>query len=486
VAAARAGDEVIVLPGTYSVTYNVATNRPITIEGQPGQPRPTLVGAASLGGATLTTSGGAVVNDLTIEANQSHPALSIDGGIAENLVATAQGVALDVRTDFPGTLVRTVLAVDQAASGQAVSFRDGGGGGQGGALVYNLTAIGQGAGASAVYGNNASGTVSIKDSIASGPAGDISTRPGSNPIQVSYSDFRTSASSGYVDGGGNLVAAPRFVNSSAGNFHEAPGSPTIDAGSTDWLLSSTDLDGNSRNSGRAPDMGAYEYVAGSGAPGAAGPGGTPAGGGSGTAASGGGSSQTLPPASRPVPGVSVTVRTVSGIVLVQLPRSSTFVPLATAAEVPVGSVVNAIAGKMLLTSAVNHHGGTKTGAFSGGSFQVRQPNARLPQTVLRLVGGSFAACSRTGGRAVAMMARAARGRRSPRRVVRQLWGSDHGGRFVTVGRTASAAVRGTLWLTQDRCDGTLIRVVRGRVVVHTAGHRHNVVLGPGQSYFARA
>ena len=44
----------------------------------------------------------------------------------------------------------------------------------------------------------------------------------------------------------------------------------------------------------------------------------------------------------------------------------------------------------------------------------------------------------------------------------------------------------TIWLTQDRCDGTLIRVFRGRVVVHSASRRHELLIGAGQSYFARA
>jgi len=193
--------------------------------------------------------------------------------------------------------------------------------------------------------------------------------------------------------------------------------------------------------------------------------------------------------------VSVTVRTVSGEVQVELPGAHEFVALQAASSVPVGTVIDATHGKVLLTSAVNRRGGTKAGIFTGGRFVVGQANVALPLTKLRLVGGSFAACSRTGALAhalivarsatVPIVARSATARPS-HKVVRQLWGDDNGGKFVTIGRSASAAVRGTVWLTQDRCDGTLIRVLRGRVLVHAASLRHGLLIGAGQSYFARA
>jgi hypothetical protein len=48
---------------------------------------------------------------------------------------------------------------------------------------------------------------------------------------------------------------------------------------------------------------------------------------------------------------------------------------------------------------------------------------------------------------------------------RRLWGRDHGGRFRTHGHNSHATVRGTRWLVEDRCDGTLTRVTSGTVVV---------------------
>jgi hypothetical protein len=47
-------------------------------------------------------------------------------------------------------------------------------------------------------------------------------------------------------------------------------------------------------------------------------------------------------------------------------------------------------------------------------------------------------------------------------------------------------VRGTRWLTLDRCDGTLTRVTNGAVVVRDYRRHRNVVVRAGHSYLAKA
>jgi hypothetical protein len=47
-------------------------------------------------------------------------------------------------------------------------------------------------------------------------------------------------------------------------------------------------------------------------------------------------------------------------------------------------------------------------------------------------------------------------------------------------------VRGTRWLTEDRCDGTLTRVTNGAVVVRDFKRHRSVVVRAGHSYLARA
>ena len=84
-----------------------------------------------------------------------------------------------------------------------------------------------------------------------------------------------------------------------------------------------------------------------------------------------------------------------------------------------------------------------------------------------------------------MTARSAKKRKASRRSVRKLWGSDNGGRFRTHGRDSVATVRGTRWLTLDRCDGTLTKVVEGAVAVRDRRRGKTVLVRAGRSYLAR-
>ena len=105
---------------------------------------------------------------------------------------------------------------------------------------------------------------------------------------------------------------------------------------------------------------------------------------------------------------------------------------------------------------------------------VRQVRARVPVTTLQLSGPLV--CPKRKPSAV--------GAKKPPRV-RRLWGNAKG-RFRTRGKYASATVRGTIWLTEDRCDGTLVRVRSGRVEVNDLVAKRRVVVRGGQSYLAKA
>ena len=70
-------------------------------------------------------------------------------------------------------------------------------------------------------------------------------------------------------------------------------------------------------------------------------------------------------------------------------------------------------------------------------------------------------------------------------MIRRLRGNSRG-RFRTSGRNSSATVRGTIWEVIDRCDGTLTRVRRGRVVVRDFRRQRTVIVRAGKSYLARA
>jgi hypothetical protein len=76
-------------------------------------------------------------------------------------------------------------------------------------------------------------------------------------------------------------------------------------------------------------------------------------------------------------------------------------------------------------------------------------------------------------------------KRGGKSVLGSLWGNGKG-KFRTDGKYSSATVRGTIWLTQDRCDGTLTTVKRGIVSVRDFKRRKTVSVKAGHSYLARA
>lgn len=181
----------------------------------------------------------------------------------------------------------------------------------------------------------------------------------------------------------------------------------------------------------------------------------------------------LPP---PVVGKTVNLRVVKGTVRVKLRGSKKFVRLVGAQQVPVGSTVDTKRGTVELASAADAAGGVQTGQFYSGLFVVKQKRAAKPVTDLNLTGTSFARCPRAGKAS----AGAAKG--GPKR---RLWGVATG-RFRTNGRFASAGVRGTTWLTEDRCTGTLVRVTAGSITVRDKTRRRTVVVNAPGTYLAPA
>jgi hypothetical protein len=69
--------------------------------------------------------------------------------------------------------------------------------------------------------------------------------------------------------------------------------------------------------------------------------------------------------------------------------------------------------------------------------------------------------------------------------VRGLWGTAKGN-FRTSARFSSATVRGTIWLVQDRCDGSLTQVVQGTVAVSDTVRNKTVLVSAGNSYLAKS
>jgi hypothetical protein len=82
--------------------------------------------------------------------------------------------------------------------------------------------------------------------------------------------------------------------------------------------------------------------------------------------------------------------------------------------------------------------------------------------------------------------RAARSALAAEKPVRKLiWVKDKKGRFRSHGKNSVATVRGTLWMTQETCAGTLTWVKEGAVAVRDLRLRRTVLVRAGHSYLAR-
>jgi hypothetical protein len=165
---------------------------------------------------------------------------------------------------------------------------------------------------------------------------------------------------------------------------------------------------------------------------------------------------------------------VTGTVLVRTPGSTTFTPLTATTVIRMGSVVDTRNGTVRICPPNGPQTSSHCANFHDGVFKLRQASGAVIE--LRLVGGDFSVCVRSGRAAAAHL---------PATSIRHLWGDGHG-RFRTVGRYSSSTIRGTTWLTDDRCDGTLTRVTNGSVLVRDFVRKKTVVVRAGHHYLARA
>jgi hypothetical protein len=200
---------------------------------------------------------------------------------------------------------------------------------------------------------------------------------------------------------------------------------------------------------------------------------------------------------RPKAFKTVNATVVSGDVFVKLPAGSGaarasarkppkgFKRLEGAETIPVGSQLDTTHGKVKIRSAADTRAKKlQSGRFFRGRFSIRQSRIKKRSkkliTELRLTGSSFKQACKPRAKASI----SARKKKSKKRV-RRLFGNAKGS-FRTSGRNAAATVRGTRWGVQDRCDGTLVTVQRGRVEVRDKVKRKTVIVRTGHTYLARS
>jgi Ca2+-binding RTX toxin-like protein len=180
---------------------------------------------------------------------------------------------------------------------------------------------------------------------------------------------------------------------------------------------------------------------------------------------------------RPAFARALLARTTRGRAAFRLPRARRYTRLRDQLRLPVGTTIDARAGRVRLTTARNAARTRQSALFSEGAFSVRQTRShgRRGITEIRLRGGTFSMCRPSAGRATAAASRPVRRLRAKGRA-----------RYRMRGRYSIGGALGTTWVTEDRCNGTLTRVIQGTVVVRDFTLRRTVVLHAGNRYLARA
>ena len=269
---ASANDEVIVTAGDYTVTgapINVVYGG-LQIHGDPAGPMPRV--GAELGGLPAINMNAPDSSLSYIEVvNRETEGIGVRCGSAswvEGVRATGIGEGAAGLVQFQECLVRDSLLRGEGTNSLAIESLALAAG-EPPSVVRNVTAIASGensVGIQARYTGGAGGhhTLVLTNSIASGGRFDLrgeDALQGPGVIDVSNSNFDSVSADGAasVTGPANQLAPPLFVNAGVGDYREAPGSPTIDAGSPTGI-GPLDLAGNPRTLGTAPDIGAFEFV----------------------------------------------------------------------------------------------------------------------------------------------------------------------------------------------------------------------------------
>ena len=470
-------DEVVILDdGTYRIDYRINPAVPVHIQGEPDEGRPKLLGvwnALDPAPAVVELLNGGSLRHLKIESHDiMQQAVQVADATAEDLIVRSKGgaEAVNLLGGATGTLLRDSV-VESTLAGMAAVGIDDGPAGMERVDLRNVTAVARGAGAVGVDSRVVQSDVTLVNVIARGGAGGNDVQGQDPKLSAAHSNFRPDHSHGVSDLGGNQSEDPLFVDPEEHDFHTFEDSPTQDAGVDDSLNGATDPDGLPRSHGAAPNIGAYEKPI------------------TREEASDSPVVEEKPepapspelerePEANPELGVSVVGGVSGGRIAFKPAGASSFVELSGPASIPVGSLVDARRGSVRLRSARDARGNSQVGVFSGAMFRVRQGRRPGAYTELKLAGGSFESCGRAAaGRGAVVASRA--------RSVRRLWSRSRRGRFRTRGRHGTATVRGTVWSTADRCDGTMVRVRRGRVLVRDLGRGRSVLVRAGRHYLAR-
>ena len=171
------------------------------------------------------------------------------------------------------------------------------------------------------------------------------------------------------------------------------------------------------------------------------------------------------PTPTPVPNQSVVAQPASGTVCVKRPGSSTCVPLTAGQSIPLNSTVDTRKGTVEITASADRQGEVLRRHLQG------HPEGRHHRP--------------RAGRDARRRARREGGKRRREQAQEAQAVGRRQGQVPHQGKYSAATVRGTKWLVEDSCAGTLTKVDQGVVQVHDNVTRKNVTVRAKKSYTAK-
>jgi hypothetical protein len=286
-------DEAVILPGEYSDSagdLNGDTGNPTdgvvqptagSVHGASGEPMPVIsINESTANGAFLLSA--TTLSRVRIDAGASATgALTLGFGssssVVEHVIASSVRDNAITCNHWNGVL-RDSVCSSSGSGGIGVGASVSGGVNTMNLTLRNVTAVSTGAdsfGASYRFfgGSSANWIVNSRSVIAKGTSKDVVAAAlmfgGSCPnttVSLDYSDYATTqiandmgcvAAASPAGSGNNQTADPLLA---ADGFHQLSGSITADRGFTDGSSGTTDIDGQNRTIGSAPDIGADELA----------------------------------------------------------------------------------------------------------------------------------------------------------------------------------------------------------------------------------
>ncbi|HET7416532.1 MAG TPA: Ig-like domain-containing protein [Solirubrobacterales bacterium] len=282
----EAGDVVELAPGTYSEadedlgpSDRVQPPPAVVVRGTPGAPRPLIVLEVNNGGwGAFFVGPGTEILDVEIRNQAANgSAITNQGGVINRVIARSTVSTSFTCTSFEGTMLSS--ACINSAGGTAIGVSTLSPAGTYASILRNSTFIATGPGSVgmdfAFFASNAGvvGAINGLGVIAKGEAKDVIARGleyngsgqgATTTIELQASDYATTETKTSGPGtaivaapgtNGNITAPPLLA---ADNVHQLAGSPTIDKGAIDGASGPLDIDGQAREIGIAPDIGADE------------------------------------------------------------------------------------------------------------------------------------------------------------------------------------------------------------------------------------